>query len=161
MALAILAIDQAYKFFHEGRVVGWIVMAAASRAQIAMRGNTRTDASASMTNWNLQMMAQVSGHPRGGCDQSRLEAAIREAAHLDADRAAIETACVPSIVGEVDHLRCLGPVLSDHVMRGHPGRAQFEPSDSALVTTLAIVHYYEVDPRALAARAIGGRPPEK
>jgi hypothetical protein len=68
-------------------------MASASRAQIAMRGDTPTDASASMTNWNLQMMAEVSEHSRGGCDQRRLEAAIREDAHLDADRAAIGGRC--------------------------------------------------------------------
>ena len=68
---------------------------------------------------------------------------------------------VPGIVGKVDHLRHLAAVLADQVVRRNIRRAQFEPSDSALVTTLAIVQYYEVDPRALAARAIGGRPPEK
>jgi hypothetical protein len=43
---------------------------AARSAQIAIRGDTRTDASASMVNWNLQMMARVSEHSRGGCGQS-------------------------------------------------------------------------------------------
>lgn len=107
------------------------------------------------------MIAQEGEHTRGGCKQRRIKAATREATHFDADGAPIESARVPGIVGEVDHLRCLTPVLADYVVRGNTRPAQFEPSDEALVTTLAIVQHYEVDAGAAAAREIGGRSPEK
>ena len=45
--------DQANKSLHEARVVGRIVMIATRRAEIFVRGNTRSDASARMSDWNL------------------------------------------------------------------------------------------------------------
>jgi hypothetical protein len=87
------------------------------------------------------MIAQKGEHTRGSCKQRRLKTTTREATHLDANGAAIESACMPGIVGEVDHLRYLTPVLADHVVRRHTRPGQFEPSDGALVTTLAVVQH--------------------
>jgi hypothetical protein len=55
----------------------------------------------------------------------------REATRLDANGAPIESACMPGIVGGVDHLRCLNPAFADHLVRRHARPAQFEPSDGA------------------------------
>ena len=90
-----------------------------------------------------------------------LKTATREATHLDADGASIESAGVPGIVGEVDHLRHFTAVLANDVVRRDLRSAHFEPSDGALVAALAIVQHYEVDARATAAREVGGWSPEK
>jgi hypothetical protein len=107
------------------------------------------------------MIAQKGEHPRASCKQRRIKTTTREATHLDANGAPIESACMPGIVGEVDHLRCPTPVLADHVVRRHTRPAQFEPSDGALVTTLAVVQRQEIDARTATAREIGERSPEK
>ena len=101
------------------------------------------------------MIAQKGEHARGSCKQRRLETTTREATHLDSNGAPIEGACMPGIVGEVDHLRRLTPVLADHVVRRHTRPAQFEPSDGALVTTLAIVQHQEIDARTATAEKLG------
>ena len=41
---------------------------------------------------------------------------LREATHLDADGASIESAGVPGIVGEVDHLRHFTAVFANDVV---------------------------------------------
>ena len=53
MALTMLLGDQANKSLHEARVVGRIVMTATRRAEIFVQGNTRSDASARVSDWNL------------------------------------------------------------------------------------------------------------
>ena len=45
--------DHANKFLHEARVVGRIVITAARRAEVLARRNTRSDAGARMSDWNL------------------------------------------------------------------------------------------------------------
>jgi hypothetical protein len=65
------------------------------------------------------MIAQKGEHASGGCKQKCIKTTTREATHLDANGAPIESACLPGIVGEVDHLRCLTPVLADNVVRRH------------------------------------------
>jgi hypothetical protein len=132
MALTMLAVDHANKFLHEGRVVLRIMMATARSAEIIMRANARPDACVRMTNWNLQMMAQIREHARRGCEQRRIQTAIREATYLDAYRASIESAHVPGLVGEVDHLRRLTAVLANDVVCRAIRPAHFEPSDGAL-----------------------------
>src|ERR1700679_1843454 len=107
------------------------------------------------------MVAQKGEHMRASCKQRRVKTTTREVTHLDANGAPIESARMPGIVGEVDHLRCLTPVLADHVVRRHTRPGQFEPSDGALVTTLAIVQHQEIDARTATAREIEGRSPEK
>lgn len=81
------------------------------------------------------MIAQKGEHMRASCKLRRIKTTTREATHLDANGAPIESACMPSIVGEVDHLGCLTPALADHLVSRHTRPAQFEPSDGALVTT--------------------------
>ena len=49
---------------------------------------------------------------RASCKQRRIKTTTREATHLDANGAPIESARMPGIVGEVDHLRCLTPARS-------------------------------------------------
>lgn len=63
------------------------------------------------------MIAQRGEHASGSCKQRRIKTTTRKATHLDADGAPIESACVPGIVGEVDHLRCLASVLADNIVR--------------------------------------------
>jgi hypothetical protein len=53
MALTVLIADQANKSLHEVGVVGRIVVTAARRAEIFVRGNARSDAGARMSDWNL------------------------------------------------------------------------------------------------------------
>jgi hypothetical protein len=53
MALTMLIADQANKSLHEARVVGRIVMTTTHGDEIFVRGNTRSDASARMSDWNL------------------------------------------------------------------------------------------------------------
>jgi hypothetical protein len=47
------------------------------------------------------MIAQKGGHTRGSCKKRHLKTTSREATHLDAKGAAIESACMPGIVDEV------------------------------------------------------------
>lgn len=98
---------------------------------------------------------------RASCKLRRIKTTTREATHLDANGAPIESACMPSIVGEVDHLGCLTPALADHLVSRHTRPAQFEPSDGALVTPLGVVQHQEIGARTATAREIGGRSPEK
>jgi hypothetical protein len=107
------------------------------------------------------MIAQKGELTRASCKQRRIKPTTREATYLDANGAPIESACIPNVVSEVDHLHCLTPVLADHVVRRHTRPAQFEPSDGALVTTLAVVQHQEIDARTATAREIGGRSQEK
>ena len=116
MAFTMLVVDHANKSFHEDRVIRRIVMAAARCAQITMRGDAWADATARMANRNLQMMTQVGEYAPRGREQGRLKAATREATHLDADGASIESAGVPGIVGEVDHLRHFTAVFANDVV---------------------------------------------
>ena len=102
------------------------------------------------------MIAQKGELTRASCKQRRIKPTTREATYLDANGAPIESACIPNVVSEADHLRCLAPVLADHVVRRHTRPAQFEPSDRALVTTLAVVQHQEIDARTATAREIGG-----
>ena len=69
-------------------------MTVARRAEIFVRGNTRSDASARML------------------PQRRIKTRTCEATHFDGNGAPTESACMPGIVGEVDHLRCLTSVLA-------------------------------------------------
>jgi hypothetical protein len=128
-----LVIDYVNESFHKDRVVRRIVMAAAPSAQITVRGDSWSDAGARMANRNLQMMTQVDEHARRGCEQRRAESEAREATHFDAYGASIESACVPGIIGEIDHLRRLTAVLANDVVRRDTRPARFEPSDRALV----------------------------
>ena len=91
-------------------------MAAARSAEITMRGNAWADATPRMANRNLQMMTQVGEYAPRGREQRRLKTATCEATHLDADGASIESAGVPGIVGEVDHLRHLTAVFANDVV---------------------------------------------
>ena len=102
------------------------------------------------------MIAQKGEHTRASCKQRRIKTTTREPTHLDTNGAPIESACMPGTVSEADHLRCLAPVLADHVVRRHTRPAQFERSDGALVTTLAVVQPQEIDARTARAREIGG-----
>jgi hypothetical protein len=100
------------------------------------------------------MIAQKGEHTRASCKQRRIKTTTHEATHLDANGAPIDSACMPGIVGDVDHLRCLTPVPADHVVRRRTRPAQFEPSDGALVTTLTVVQHREIDARTATAREI-------
>jgi hypothetical protein len=111
-----LVVNNANKSLHEERVVGRIVMTASCSAEVVVRGNARPDASTRMPNRNLQMMAQIGEHARRGRKQRCIETATRKATHLDAHGPSIESAGVPSVVGEVDHLCRLTALLTNDVM---------------------------------------------
>ena len=92
-------------------------MAASRRTEIVMRGDAPSDASARMTNRDLQVMAEISGDARRGRKQRRAKAAARKSAHLDTDGALVESAGMPGIVCKLNHLCRFVPILANDQVR--------------------------------------------
>jgi hypothetical protein len=118
MSLAMLVVDHLNECFHECGVVGRIVMAASRCTEITMRSDTWSDSTARVTNRDLQVLAEIGKDARRSREQRRAKATTCKSAHLDPDGAPVESASVPGIVREFDHLRRLVPVLTNDEMRG-------------------------------------------
>jgi hypothetical protein len=104
-------------------------MSSASSSKIEMAAKSRTDASPRPTQRNLKMMEMKGDDIGGGFPFDARKTLGREAAHFEADRPRIELDAMPSLVGEIDHLRRLGTVFLDDEVRRYFGLPLREPVD--------------------------------
>jgi hypothetical protein len=81
MALTMLIADQASKSLHEARIVGRIVMTAARRAEIFVRGNTRSAQRGSSGNFVQPAPTNVPNSPNSV--RAVIEARLRDGKALN------------------------------------------------------------------------------
>src|SRR6185312_326062 len=129
-------------------------MTTAGRAKIVMRAEADADPAFRPASGKVMRLEEEGDDVGRRLPLGRAEALLREAGHLDADRTRIERAGMPSLVLKLDHLRGLGSVLAQHIMRAHLRGALREPVDRSGVAALAIMHDNEIDLRSVAAREI-------